>query len=104
MAIQVERHDDSDGIRLVVKGEVDLTTGPRLERELLRAESGGSRVTVDLSTVDFFDSTGLQIVLDADVRAAENGHGLVVVTGDGEAARVFDLTRVAERMTAAVVR
>ena len=104
MALQVERHEDDGEIRLVVTGEVDLTTAPRVERELLRAESGGKGVTIDLSNVEFFDSTGLQILLEADARAAQNGHRLVVLTGGGEAARVIDLTRVAERMTAAVIK
>jgi anti-sigma B factor antagonist len=104
VAIQVDRHDDGNGIRLIVTGEVDLTTGPRLERELLRAESGAAAVTVDFSEVEFFDSTGLQILLDADIRAAQNGHSLVVITGGGEAARVIELTRVADRMSAAVIR
>jgi anti-sigma B factor antagonist len=104
VTLQVERHDDGNGIRLVVTGEVDLTTGPRLERELLSAESDSKRVTIDLSLVEFFDSTGLQVLLDADLRASQNGHGLVVITGGGEAFRVIALTRVADRMNAAVIR
>lgn len=104
MALQVERHEDGDGVRLVITGEVDLTTAPRLERELLRAESDSKGVTLDFSEVEFFDSTGLQILLDADGRAAQNGHRLVVITGDGETARVLELTRVADRMSAAVIR
>jgi anti-sigma B factor antagonist len=104
VTFEVQRHETPDGIRLVITGEVDLTTGPRLERELLRAESEGPGVTVDLTQVDFFDSTGLQILLDADIRASQNGHALVVETGGGEAARVMELARVIDRMSATVIR
>ena len=104
MAISIDRHDDADGIRLVVRGDVDMTTGERLETEVLRAESTGPGVlTLDLSGVDFFDSTGLQILLDADVRATEEERRLVVVPGDGEAARVLALAEVADRLNVAVI-
>ena len=104
MPISIDRHDEPDGVRLVVHGDVDMTTGDRLESEVLRAESGAPGVlTLDLSDVDFFDSTGLQILLDADVRAREDDRRLVVVPGDGEAARVLALAAVADRLDVAVI-
>ena len=81
-----------------------MTTGDRLESELLRAERREpGTLTLDLSDVDFFDSTGLQILLDADVSAHEGGRRLVVVPGDGEAARVLALAEVADRLNVAVI-
>ena len=102
--IEIDRHDEPDGIRLVVRGDVDMTTGERLESEVLRAESDEpGTLTLDLSAVDFFDSTGLQILLDADVRAHEQERRLVVVPGDGEAARVLVLAEVSDRLNVAVI-
>jgi hypothetical protein len=49
--------------------------------------------------VSFFDSTGLQIVLDAEVRAREEGRSFVVAPGDGEPRRILELAEVAERLT-----
>ena len=104
MSIKIERHDDADGIRLVVHGDVDMTTGDRLESELLRAErEQPGTLTLDLADVDFFDSTGLQLLLDADVRAHEEDRRLVVIPGDGEAARVLDLAEVSDRLNVAVI-
>lgn len=104
MAISIERHDEGDAIRLVVAGDVDMTTGDRLETEVLRAESAQPvTLTLDLSAVDFFDSTGLQILLDADVRAHAQGHKVIVAPGDGEAARVLALAEVADRLNVAVI-
>ena len=104
MAIEIERHDEPGGVRLVVSGEVDMTTGERLEDEVLRAEeTGPDELTLDLSAVEFFDSTGLQILLDADVRAREAGRRVVVVAGDGEVARVLTLAQVHERLNVAVI-
>ena len=92
-------------MRITVRGEVDLTTGERLEREILAAEEREpATLVIDLTGVGFLDSTGLQIVLDADVRAQAAGHRLVVVSGEGEAARVFALAEVADRLTPGVIR
>ena len=104
MSIRIERHDELDGIRLVVHGDVDMTTGDRLESELLRAErEQPGALTLDLTDVDFFDSTGLQLLLDADVRAHEEDRKVVVIPGDGEAARVLALAEVSDRLNVAVI-
>ena len=56
-------------------------------------------LVLDLREVTFFDSTGLQLVLDADVRAREEGRRFVVaVAGDGEPRRVLELAEVADRL------
>jgi anti-sigma B factor antagonist len=104
MSIRIERHDEADGIRLVIHGDVDMTTGDRLESELLRAErEQPGALTLDLSAVEFFDSTGLQLLLDADVRAHEEDRKVVVIPGDGEAARVLALAEVSDRLNVAVI-
>lgn len=104
MAIEIERTDEEHGIRLTVRGDVDMTTGQRLEQALLEAETAEpATLTLDLSRVDFFDSTGLQILLDADVRAHATDRRLVVAPGEGEAARVLALTQVADRLNVAVI-
>ena len=104
MPIDIERHEDGNGHRIVVRGEIDMTTGDRLEREILAAEERQPpTLLLDLTGVDFLDSTGLQLVLDADIRAREAGRRLVVNAGDGEAARVLALTEVADRLTVGVI-
>ena len=55
-------------------------------------------LVLDLRKVTFFDSSGLQLVLDADVRAREEGRSFVVALGDGEPRRVLDLADVADRL------
>jgi anti-sigma B factor antagonist len=103
MAIDITLHETSGSVRVVVAGEVDLVTGHELERALSRAEERSRSIVLDLSAVEFFDSTGLQILLDADHRARAGGHTLSVVAGDGEAARVLELTRVATRLSSTVI-
>ena len=76
-----------------------METGPRLDGQLREVETQRPAVLVlDLRDVSFFDSTGLQIVLDADVRAREEGRRFVVLPGDGEPMRVLELAEVADRL------
>jgi anti-sigma B factor antagonist len=100
LPFSVERQLETDRIRLVVRGELDIETGPRLREELLAAEqSSPSLLVLDLREVTFFDSTGLELVLDADFRARGDGHALIVLAGDGEPRRVLELAEVADRLT-----
>ena len=95
----LKRQLSSDAARIVVSGELDLSTGPRLEEEVRQLEAEGPAVLVlDLREVTFFDSTGLQLVLDADVRAREEGRTLIVAPGDGEPRRILELAEVADRL------
>ena len=96
----LERQLSSGTARIVVRGELDLSTGPRVEEEIRRAEAEQPETLIlDLREVTFFDSTGLQLVLDADVRAREEGRAFIVSLGDGEPRRVLELAEVIDRLT-----
>jgi anti-anti-sigma factor len=100
LPFKVERERNNDELRVVIRGELDMATGPRAEEEIRRAEEAKPSVLVlDLREVTFFDSTGLQLVLDADVRAREEGRTFVVAPGDGEPRRILELAAVADRLT-----
>ncbi len=70
----------SQGGRTVVAvvGEIDLYTAPRLHGELVTALSGGGpvQIVVDMSGVEFCDSTGMNVLLAAHRRAREQGGDL----------------------------
>lgn len=99
LPFNVESQQSNGTVRVIVRGELDMETGPRAEEELRRAENGGPPTLVlDLREVSFFDSTGLQLVLDADVRAREEGRTFIVLAGDGEPRRVLELAEVIDRL------
>ena len=99
LPFKVERQQSNGHLRIVIRGELDMETGPRAEEELRRAEDDKPPVIVlDLREVTFFDSTGLQIVLDADVRAREEGRTFIVAPGDGEPRRILELAEVTDRL------
>jgi anti-anti-sigma factor len=97
----VERQQSDSAVRVIVRGELDMETGPRAEEELRRAEAEEPPTLVlDLREVTFFDSTGLQLVLDADVRAREEGRRFVIaLDAEGEPRRVLELAEVIDRLS-----
>jgi anti-sigma B factor antagonist len=59
----VTLEDGPDGTLLKVSGELDLVSEPQLGRALQELE--GREATLDLSELDFMDSTGLRTLLGA---------------------------------------
>jgi anti-sigma B factor antagonist len=70
----VEETVDSDGrIRLLLIGELDHTTTPRLTQRLDQLRENGSPVRLDLSRLEFIDSSGIRALL-LNVRDARQDH------------------------------
>jgi anti-sigma B factor antagonist len=59
-------------------GEIDLYTAPRLHGELVTILSADTpvQIMVDMSGVEFCDSTGMNVLLAAHRRAREQGGDL----------------------------
>lgn len=63
------------------------------------AESTNARrIVLDLSNLDFIDSSGIRLILAADARSRMDGDRLRLVRGRQSVHRVFELTGVAERL------
>jgi anti-sigma B factor antagonist len=70
-----------DGVAVVsVSGEIDLSNHEELGDVLGRAAAGSSPVVIDLSAVEYLDSTGISTLVSAARRsaAADGGMRLVV--------------------------
>ena len=87
------------GIVLALSGELDLASSPVLEEELENAFSSDSKmVVIDLRDLEFMDSTGLSVLVQAHQQAQDAGRQLCLVKGRPQVQRLLTLTRVAERM------
>ena len=81
------------GARIVVEGDVDIATVPRLQRALDRAlASGPGRVLIDLSAVEFVDSSGLRFLLHTNQLAQRSDWSLAVARPGKSAMKAFELT------------
>lgn len=77
-----------------VAGELDLHSAPQLRAELTRAleNSVPPRVIVDLSGVNFIDSTGVGVLIGALKRAREADGKLLFCNPQPRVCRVFEIT------------
>ncbi len=95
-AVTVQRYDSV--ATLVVSGELDLATVPRLSAAV--AEHGDAKLLVlDMTATTFLDSTGVTALLRADRRSLRSGSRMVVVAGDGAVRRVLELCELDGRLT-----
>ena len=85
---------------VALSGELDVAGSALLEHELERIDVDHSPRTLvlDLSDLDFMDSTGLRLVVLADSHARENGRRFALVRGKPDVQRVFEITRMTDRL------
>jgi anti-anti-sigma factor len=81
LTVEIERFSE-DVTVVAVAGELDLSTMPRLESQLLSEVDGRGRVVVDLTRLRFIDSSGIGLLIKAH-RARENGALLHTVVAPG---------------------
>jgi anti-anti-sigma factor len=93
---EVSVTDLDGGVQAIsVRGELDLSTAPDLERPLEEVlERGEGPVLVDLSECEFIDSTGIALIVRARQRleAEEAGRTLAVCSYNDQVRRVLDIT------------
>jgi anti-sigma B factor antagonist len=91
--LAVERSSADGSELLVVAGEIDMASSARLIAALNEAVTEAVRpLVVDLSAVEFMDSTGLALLLGAYKRLRRRGRGFAVVCPGGPLRRIFEVT------------
>jgi anti-anti-sigma factor len=96
--LEVSRSGDGGQVVVEVAGEVDVLTAGRLREALGDAVrvAGAGPVIVDLSRLDFLDSTGVQALIDGYHTAMVAGGTLTVRGAHGIPARVLRVVGLAE--------
>lgn len=91
LRVEVRTADESEILAPV--GELDHYTAELLRSPLdLALDEGRSRLVVDCSGLEFCDSTGLNVLLGARLRAEAAGGGVHLVGMRPAVARVFQIT------------
>ena len=81
-----------------VKGDIDLKTSPELRGAILDlfAKRGQERVVLDLTGVNYLDSSGIASLVEG-LQEAKKHHARFILCGLNEAPRhVLELTRLAK--------
>jgi anti-anti-sigma factor len=85
---------------IALSGELDVSGASLLEHEIDRisADHDPRGLVLDLSRLDFMDSTGLRLVVLTDVKARDEQREFALVRGQSDVHRVFEITRMTDRL------
>ena len=90
----LEINDEGIGgdVRILrVSGDVDFDAAPQLKRHIMRrVDAGGLQFVVDLSAVEFIDSTAIGVLVGALRRLGANGGSLLVVCDNEDIRGIFE--------------
>lgn len=96
----VHTHTTGRTVRLALSGELDIVSSPALKRTMAEvATSDAELVVVDLRGLEFMDSTGLHLLLQAQQHAHDLGRKFALVRGPEQVQRLFDLTGLTDTLT-----
>jgi anti-anti-sigma factor len=95
-ATDVRRLDGT--VEIAIRGDVDLASAPRLWATLERTVSTGDRLVLDVSNVEFMDSSGLGVLVRAH-RLVGGGEGLVIRRPTRQALRLFEAAGLDSMLT-----
>ena len=80
---------------IAVRGEIHVTTAPEFSRRLNEAIARGkTSVVLDLSQVEFIDSTGLSVLLNGLRRVTRAQGRLALVCANPTVLRLFEITKL----------
>jgi anti-sigma B factor antagonist len=89
------RHEDDLGaVTVVLTGELDMATAPRVDHQLRRAEGEARHVILDLRRLEFIDSSGLHLIMAAQTRIREAGGRLSILRAQPHVHRIFQAARL----------
>jgi anti-sigma B factor antagonist len=94
MLLKVDTRSVQDGVAVIaLAGEVDVYTSPRLKQEMVELlNQGTSRLVIDLSAVEYLDSTGLGVLIGGLKRAREREGDLRLICDNLRILRIFEIT------------
>jgi anti-sigma B factor antagonist len=93
--LEINQGTEGDALVLCVIGDIDLSNVAYFIERLFEASANGDRkIILDLTEVEFIDSTVVNALLSAAPRIRQYGGDLAVVVSETPAARVLDLSGI----------
>lgn len=93
MELDIQSQHDGASCTVILEGEVDVYTAPRLKEELVSLIQGGcNRIVIDLDRVGFIDSSGLGVLVSALRRSREKDGDVHIVCSREAVLKIFRIT------------
>jgi len=94
MNLRVDTRNPREDVTVIaLAGEVDVYTSPRVKQEIVNLLNGGTnKMIVDLTGVEYLDSTGLGVLIGGLKRARERDGDLKLICDNVRILRIFEIT------------
>jgi anti-sigma B factor antagonist len=91
--------DETSTVKVVrVRGEVDITTAPQLNRELSNAVTHRHHVVADLRGVQYMDLSGIRALEATQQVARKQQRLLVVIAPPAPVGNIFDVVQLQQEI------
>lgn len=99
MNVNVQFREDGNIVRGYIEGEIDTYTAPILREELEAVQiREGRLIELDLSKVNYMDSTGLGVFVAFYKKVMKENASLKLVSLSNRLVRLFEITGLSELM------
>jgi anti-anti-sigma factor len=89
---KIEEREAEGGVVLALFGELDLAGAPDLAVALNRVQATGRGLTIDLTELEFIDSSGLGVLVRFNNAAVDADYAYSVTAGRPQVHRAFVLS------------
>ena len=90
MDFEVRTRTGPAGLVVTPVGELDIATVERMRNAYVEREPGQA-LTLDLTCLEFMDTSGIQVIVEAYRAAREEGFDLSIIPAQPDIQRVFEL-------------
>ncbi|MBE6041568.1 MAG: STAS domain-containing protein [Clostridiales bacterium] len=96
--MEIEKTREESKLVIKLKGRLDTTSAPDLEKEIAEGVDGVTELVIDMHELDYISSAGLRVLLKA--QRVMNDNGRMIVTGAGPVIlEIFEVTGFADILT-----
>lgn len=87
-----------DACTLALDGEIDAHTAPDLAARYVDLPDGDGDLVIDMSNVDFMDSSGLRVIIELHQRAEQASRRLVLRSPSNSVARLIEVSGLTDHL------
>jgi len=97
-ALELSSYREADVTVVAATGDLDIVTSPRLDGRLTEARRASGNVILDLSTVDFMDTSCLAVIVGHWKKLAARGGMLALAGARYRYTKTLWITGLADRL------
>lgn len=98
-AASLSAKSHGDTMVIAVGGDLDIVTSPQLDEYLTKAEDGCTRIILDLSEVNFLDTSALAVIVGHWKKAEAAGGTLALAGARYRYTKTLWITGLADKLT-----